>query len=74
MAGTDVLVSAVLLPDGVAREVLRRCLTGAVRSLASNALFPEIEAVLARDGELAGIQSTQHERGTLRHSILSVCD
>ena len=71
---TNVLVSAILSPDGAAREVLRRCLTGGLRPLVSNALFLEYEAVLARDRIFAGIRFTRHDRGALLDAILSVCE
>lgn len=36
---TNVLVAAILSRDGAAREVLKRCLTGKVRPLMSNAFL-----------------------------------
>ena len=36
---TNVLVATILSRDGAAREVLKRCLTGKVRPLMSNAFL-----------------------------------
>lgn len=70
---TNVLVSAILSPDGAAREVLRRCLNGKVRPLIGNALFLEYEDVLSREDLFAGAPVGPIDRATLLDAVLSVC-
>ena len=70
---TNVLVSAVLSPDGAAREVLRRCLTGAARPLISNALFLEYEDVLSREALFAAAPIGPDDRAALLDAVLGIC-
>ena len=70
---TNVLVSAVLSPNGAAREVLRRCLTGIVRPLIGNALFLEYEDVLAREELFETAPISPEDRSALLDAILGVC-
>ena len=70
---TNVLVSAVLSPDGAAREVLRRCLTGAARPLVGNALFLEYEDVLSREALFAAAPIGPEDRAALLDAVLGVC-
>ena len=70
---TNVLVSAILSPDGAAREVLRRCLTGAARPLIGNALFLEYEDVLSRDALFATAPIGPADRAALLDAVLGVC-
>lgn len=70
---TNVLVSAILSPDGAAREVLRRCLLGEARSLIGNALFMEYEDVLSRDGLFADAPIGSVDRAALLDAVLGVC-
>lgn len=70
---TNVLVSAILSPDGVAREVLRRCLIGGARPLISNALFLEYEDVLAREDLFTKAPISARDRAVLLDAVLSVC-
>lgn len=74
MVDTNVLVSAILSPDGAAREVLRRCLTGHARPLVSNALFLEYEDVLAREELFSAASITSTDRVALLDAVLSVCE
>ena len=74
MVDTNVLVSAVLSPDGAAREVLRRCLTGHARPLLSNALFLEYEDVLAREELFADSSISSKDRVALLEAVLSICE
>ena len=74
MVDTNVLVSAILSPDGAAREVLRRCLTGHARPLLSNALFLEYEDVLAREELFAASSISSKDRVALLEAVLSVCE
>lgn len=74
MVDTNVLVSAVLSPDGAAREVVRRCLMGRSRPLVSNALFREYEDVLARDELFAAALITSQDRAVLLDAFLGVCE
>ncbi|MDE0262644.1 MAG: putative toxin-antitoxin system toxin component, PIN family [Bryobacterales bacterium] len=71
---TSVLVSAVLSPDGAAREVVRQCLLAQARPLVSNALFLEYEEVLARDELFAEALITSEDRAVLLDAFLSVCE
>ena len=70
---TNVLVSAILTPDGAAREVLRRCLTGAARPLICNALFLKYEEVLSRNALFATALIGPADRATLLDAVLGVC-
>ena len=70
---TNVLVSAVLSPDGATREVLRRCLTGAARPLVGNALFLEYEDVLSREALFAAAPIGPEDRAALLDAVLGVC-
>ena len=70
---TNVLVAAVLSPDGAAREVLRRCLTGKAQPLIGNALFLEYEDVLSREDLFAAAPIGREDRAILLDAVLSVC-
>lgn len=70
---TNILVSAILSPDGASREVLRRCLTGKAQPLVGNALFTEYEDVLSRDRLFAGAPIGPADRAALLDSVLGVC-
>ena len=70
---TSVLVSAILSPDGAAREVLRRCLTGKAQPLIGNALFLEYEDVLSREDLFAATPIGREDRAMLLDAVLSVC-
>ena len=74
MVDTNVLVSAILSPDGAAREVLRRCLAGYARPLVGNALFLEYEDVLAREELFTAASITSNDRAALLDAVLSVCE
>ena len=70
---TNVLVAAVLSPDGAAREVLRRCLTGRAQPLIGNALFLEYEDVFSREDLFAAAPIGREDRAILLDAVLSVC-
>lgn len=70
---TNVLVSAILSPDGAAREVLRRCLTGKAQPLIGNALFLEYEDVLSRAELFREAVVGPVERAVLLDAVLAVC-
>ncbi len=70
---TNVLVSAVLSPDGAAREVLRQCLAGAAQPLIGNALFLEYEDVLSREELFAEALIGPEERTALMDAVFGVC-
>ena len=74
MVDTNVLVSAILSPDGAAREVLRRCLIGSARPLVGNALFLEYEDVLAREELFTAASITSNDRAALLDAFLSICE
>ena len=71
---TNVFVSAILSPDGEAREVLRRCLAGRARPLVSNALYLEYEDVLARDDLFPAESISTGDRKELLDAVLSTCE
>ncbi len=71
---TNVLASAILSPDGAARQVLRQCLAGRARPLVGNALFLEYEDVLARGELFAAASITSLDRAELLDALLSVCE
>lgn len=70
---TNVLVSAVLSPNGAARGALRRCLTGTAQPLIGNALFLEYEDVLAREELFAAAPISPEDRAALLDAVLGVC-
>lgn len=70
---TNVLVSAVLSPDGAARDVLRQCLVGAAQPLIGNTLFLEYEDVLSREELFAKALIGPEERTALMDAVLGVC-
>ena len=70
---TNILVSAVLSPDGAAREVLRRCLTGVAQPLIGNALFLEYEDVLSREELFVAAPIRPEDRTALLDAFLGVC-
>ena len=45
---TNVLIGALMSPQGANREIIRRCLLGEYQPLMGNVLFTEYEAVMAR--------------------------
>lgn len=70
---TNILVSAILSPDGVARNVLRQCLTEEARPLISNSLFLEYGDVLSREELFATAPLSSKERVLLLDAFLGVC-
>lgn len=70
---TNILVSAILSPDGAAREVLRRCLTGKYRPLVGNALFLEYEDILSREKLFAAAPVGPEDRDALLDAFLGAC-
>ncbi len=70
---TNILVSAILSPDGAAREVLRRCLTGKCRPLIGNALFLEYEDVMSREALFAAAPIGPEDREALLDAFLGAC-
>jgi len=71
---TNVFVSAVMSPDGGSREILRQALKGDFKTIFSNALFGEYEALLARDELWANCSLSASERDALLDALLSVAD
>ncbi len=70
---TNVLVSAVLSPDGASREVVRRCLLGEYNPLMGQALFLEHEAVLSRPDIFGHSRITEEDREALWAAFASRC-
>lgn len=70
---TNVLVAAVLSPDGASRGVLRRCLLGEYDPLMSQALFLEHEAVLSRPDIVGHSLLTDEDREVLWAAFASRC-
>ena len=70
---TNILVSAISSPDGAAREILRRCLTGQYRHLIGNALFLEYEDVMSREALFAAAPIGPEDREALLDAFLGVC-
>ena len=70
---TNILVSAILSPDGAARNVLRQCLTEEARPLISNSLFLEYEDVLSREELFDMAPLSSKERALLLDAFLGVC-
>lgn len=69
---TNVLVSAILSPDGAAREVLRLCLSAQALPLVGPALFLEYEDVFSREELFANSPIGPVERSELLDAMLSV--
>ncbi len=71
---TDVLVSALLTrrSDGVAREVIRRCLNGHYLPLFGESLFNEYQAVLSREALFKGCPLSRIEREEILAALASV--
>ncbi len=70
---TNIFVSAILSPDGAAREVLRRCLTSKYLPLIGNALFLEYEDVLSREKLFAAAPIGPADREALLDAFLGAC-
>lgn len=70
---TNILISALIGPDGLSREVLKNCLRGLYSPLISNALFHEYETVSHRAEILARCPLTPVEITELLHAFYSVC-
>jgi putative PIN family toxin of toxin-antitoxin system len=70
---TNVFVGACL-GQGAAAEVLRRCLTGAVRPLMGSALLAEYEDVLARSDLMQSSRLTAAERDELLDIFIARCE
>ena len=69
---TNVVVSAILSPDGACREVLRRCLTGECLPLIGPALYLEYEDVLSRETLFETAFIGPSMRSELLDALLSV--
>ena len=70
---TNVLVSALMSPEGSARQVLRMCFHGQLIPLIGNALFAEYEDVLNRNSLFAKCFVTFDERQELLSAFASIC-
>jgi uncharacterized protein len=70
---TSVLISALIGPDGLSRQILRNCLNGLYKPLISNALFQELEAVSSRPEILERCPLTQTEIAELLNAYYSTC-
>lgn len=71
MIDTNILVAALISPEGKNREVLRACLSGRVVPIVGEALFHEYEDLLARP-LMNGSPLTASQRGQLFAAFLSV--
>ena len=71
---TNVLVSAILSPDGASRDVVRRCLAGQAQPLVGNALFLEYEDVLSRNALFAAAPIGPDDRAVLLDAFLGACE
>ena len=69
---SNVVVSAILSPDGACREVLRKCLTGRCLPLTGPALYLEYEDVMSREEFFATAPIGASERAELVDALLSV--
>lgn len=70
---TNIFVSAVLSPDGGAREILRMALNGAIKPIFGNALLSEYEDVLGRNSIFEHAKISQQERQVLFEALLNSC-
>ena len=71
---TNVLVSAVLSPDGVCRNILRAALQQRICPLVGNALFHEYVEVFERDHLFKQSPLTRYERNQLLNAFLRTCE
>ncbi|MBF0419259.1 MAG: putative toxin-antitoxin system toxin component, PIN family [Magnetococcales bacterium] len=69
---TSVFVASLLSPDGINREVLRRCLRKQLQPLMGAALLAEYEDLLNRNAIFANSPISSRERWDLFESLLSV--
>ncbi|MCP4296496.1 MAG: putative toxin-antitoxin system toxin component, PIN family [Proteobacteria bacterium] len=70
---TSVLISALIGPVGLSREIIRRCLNGGYIPLVSNALFQEYEAVSSRTEVRKLCPLSSDEVTELLNAFYSVC-
>jgi putative PIN family toxin of toxin-antitoxin system len=70
---TNVLVSAIMAPDGASRKVIRRCLTGELLPLVGSSLIQEYEDVLSRDELFDKRLISKTERSELLAAFILRC-
>jgi putative PIN family toxin of toxin-antitoxin system len=70
---TSIFISALIVPSGPSREVVRRCLQGSFSPLMGAALFYEYESVIGREPILAQCPLSQAEVLGLTQAFMSVC-
>lgn len=71
---TDVFVASLLSDGGLARQIVRACLTRAYQPIIGEALFLEYEDVMAREDLFARSKTTETERSVVFDALLSVCE
>lgn len=70
---TNILIGALIGPDGLSREVLKNCFKGVYKPLISNALFQECEAISLRPEIVARCPLSATEISELLNAYYSVC-
>jgi putative PIN family toxin of toxin-antitoxin system len=70
---TNVLVSAIMSPNGASREIIRRCLTGEFLPLVGASLINEYEDVLSRDQLFDARLISKRERAELLEAFTLRC-
>lgn len=70
---TNVLVAAMLKPEGEPRALLRLCLEDRVQPIVSNPLFAEYEDVFSRKALFERCPLTDAERDALLDAFLACC-
>ncbi len=70
---TNIIVAALQNKGGVARSILRLCLSGHLQAVMGAALFAEYEDVLSRDLLFKDSKLHKQERENVLNGFLSVC-
>jgi putative PIN family toxin of toxin-antitoxin system len=69
---TNVFIGAILSPQGLNRELIRRCLLGEYQPMMSNALYLEYESTIEREEIIAKCQLDSSKVNELLDGFLSV--
>jgi putative PIN family toxin of toxin-antitoxin system len=71
---TNILVSAILNPEGCCRKILRKALNGEIRPLIGDALYYEYEDVFSREEIFVNSVISFQEREDLFNAFLVSCE
>jgi putative PIN family toxin of toxin-antitoxin system len=71
---TNIVVSAIMSPDGAARRILRLCFNGLLTPIIGNALFAEYEDVCSREQLFSKSLIDQATRNELVDALVASCE